>query len=258
MTEYTGTGDPARSMELLWGTRPPSGRGPRPALTVPRIVEAAVALADAEGLAALSMRRVAERLGAGAMSLYRYVPGKGELVDVMLDTVLGAMPREPWPAAATWRQRLERVARDNLELALRHPWTLQVAATSRPPLGPGVMAKYDHELGALAGSGLSAVDTDAALTLVLQYVQGAARNAVEAAQAEGRTGMTDRDWWEAHAPLLEKVYDPERYPTATVIGAEVGESLQAAFDPTAAFEFGLARVLDGLELYVRGQRAPTE
>ena len=254
MTEYTGTGDPARSMALLWGGKAPSGRGPRPGLTVARIVEEAVALADADGLAALTMRRVAERLGAGAMSLYRYVPGKGELVDLMLDTVLGAMPREPWPAGAGWRPRLEAVARDNLALALRHPWTLQVAAMSRPPLGPGVMTKYDHELGALAGAGLSAVDTDAALTLVLQYVQGAARGAVEAAQAEGRTGMTDRQWWEAHAPLLEQVYDAERFPTATAIGAEVGAALQSAFDPSAAFEFGLARVLDGLELYVASGR----
>src|ERR671915_993295 len=109
MTEYTGRGDPARSMALLWGIQKPPTRGPKPGLQVERIVEAAIRVADAEGLAALSMRRVAGELGVGTMSLYTYVPGKAELLDVMLDTVLAEQAR-PDEAAGGWRAGLERRA----------------------------------------------------------------------------------------------------------------------------------------------------
>jgi AcrR family transcriptional regulator len=96
--EYSGSGDPKRTMALLWGIGKKPTRGPKPGLSVGRIVSAAVEVADAEGLGALSMRRVADRLGIGTMSLYTYVPGKAELIDVMLDTVLGETPAS-W---ATW------------------------------------------------------------------------------------------------------------------------------------------------------------
>ena len=85
----SGSGDLSRSLELLWGTREPATRGPKAELSLERIVDAAVALADREGLGALSMRRVATELGVGTMSLYRHVPGKGELLDLMLDRVGG-------------------------------------------------------------------------------------------------------------------------------------------------------------------------
>ncbi len=92
----------------------------------------------------MSMRRVADELGVGAMTLYRYVPGKAELLDVMmLDTVYGELPRRE--VDGDWRAKLDEVARENRELYLRHPWLLQVA-TSRPPLGPHLMAKYEYEL----------------------------------------------------------------------------------------------------------------
>src|SRR5919112_1054849 len=86
-TEYSGSGDPQRSMELLWGLQQRPKRGPKPRLTVEQIVQAALGVADAEGLAALSMRRVADELGVAPMSLYTYVPSKAELIDVMLDAV---------------------------------------------------------------------------------------------------------------------------------------------------------------------------
>ena len=86
-TEHSGSGDVSRSLELLWGLGERPSRGPKPGLTLDRIVTAAVAVADAEGLGALSMRRVATDLGVGTMSLYRYVPGKAELLDLMLDKV---------------------------------------------------------------------------------------------------------------------------------------------------------------------------
>jgi len=253
-TEFSGGGDPARSIALLWGTRKEPSRGPKQGLTVERIVAAAVAVADADGLAALSMRRVAERLGVGTMSLYTYVPAKAELIDVMLDRVLGEVDR-PHEVAGGWRERLARIAHDNWALYQRHPWLLQVA-TARPPLGPNVFAKYEYELGALEGVGLTDLEMDATITLLNGYVHGAARGAVEASQVSRRTGLTDAQWWEVSAPLLAQVVDGDRYPLGGRVGTAAGEAHGAAGDPEGAFAFGLDRILDGLEVLIAGRRSP--
>ena len=251
-TEYGGSGDPARSMALLWGSRDRPARGGRSGLSVDRIVGAAIEIADADGLAALSMRRVAERLGVGTMSLYTHVPGKAELIDVMLDRVYGETARPDDLAddlAGGWRARLEQAARENWALFHRHPWMLQVAA-SRPSIGPNAIAKYDYELRVVADIGLTDVEMDSVLMLVGGYVEGAARRAMDAAQAEKRTGMTDDQWWSAHAPLLSTVLDPARYPVAARVGSAAGEAHGTAYHPQHAFEFGLERVLDGIEAFV--------
>ena len=119
-------------------------------------------------------------------------------------------------------------------------------SSSRPPLGPGITGKYDYELRALDGLGLSDVEMDAALTFLLGFVGGIARDAADARATQRDTAMSDTQWWEANAPLLEWLFDPDRYPLATRVGAAAGEALQAAYSPRHAYEFGLARVLDGL------------
>src|SRR5215213_8438643 len=129
--EFSGGGDPARSLALLWRTQERGARTGRLDLSIDRIVRAAVEIADADGMAALSMRRVAERLGVGTMSLYTYVPGKAELIDLMLDTVYGETAK-PDTVPGGWRGRLEQVARENWELYRRHRWMLLVG-TTRPP-----------------------------------------------------------------------------------------------------------------------------
>ncbi|MEV0617938.1 TetR/AcrR family transcriptional regulator [Nonomuraea sp. NPDC050404] len=252
--EFSGKGDPARSLALLWRTTERASRKGKPELSVDRVVRAAIEVADAEGLQALSMRRVAERLGVGTMSLYTYVPGKPELFDVMLDQVYGETAR-PEDVTGGWRGRLEQIARENWALYLRHPWLLQVA-TSRPVLGPNVTAKYDYELRAIDGIGLSDLEMDSVITLVTGFVHGAARGAVESAQAESLTGLTDQQWWAAHAPFLSRISDASRYPTAARVGQAAGEELNAAYSPEHAFEFGLERVLDGIEALV-ARRATT-
>ncbi|MEU4803740.1 TetR/AcrR family transcriptional regulator C-terminal domain-containing protein [Actinosynnema sp. NPDC023587] len=240
-----GGGDPARTLSVLWRTTSPN---PRKDLGVDRIVAVAVALADAEGLGALSMRRVADELGVGTMSLYTYVPGKAELVDVMVDTVQGGTAR-PEVVPGGWRSRLTQVARENWALHLRHPWLLEVVA-NRAVLGPNVAAKYDYELRAVDGIGLTDVEMDAVLGLVLGHVRACARLAVEAARIEQRTGLTDEQWWRAAAPFLARVFDPERFPTAARVGAAAGEAHGSAYSGEHAFEFGLERVLDGVEALV--------
>jgi AcrR family transcriptional regulator len=257
MTEYTGRGDPARSMALLWGVQKPPTRGPKPGLQVDRIVAAAIRVADAEGLAALSMRRVAGELGVGTMSLYTYVPGKAELLDVMLDTVLGEVAR-PDAAAGAWRDRLEAYARELWAHYHRHPWALRVSG-ARSLLGPNETALYEASLAVVSGIGLSGREMMQVVTLVGEYVRGAAARAVEAAQAAKETGVTDEQWWREREPLLDQVFDPARYPTVTRIAEEgafsqpeggLDYNLQDAVD---SFEFGLRRVLDGIEALVKAR-----
>jgi AcrR family transcriptional regulator len=254
--DRSGSGDAARILALLWGARDERRRrGPRPALTLERVVRSAIELADREGLAAVSMRRLAESLGVGPMALYTYVPGKAELLDLMLDGLYAEMPRAPWPSD-DWRERLAAVARDNRALFDAHPWAAAVS-TSRPPLGPGLMAKYEHELNALAGAGLDDVETDAALTFLLDFVRTSARAAQEAQSTRADSGMTDEEWWSANAPLLERVLDPAAYPTAARVGSAAGAAHGAAYSPEHAWEFGLERVLDGLEALVERRRRTT-
>lgn len=157
------------------------------------------------------MRRVAEELGASTMSLYTYVPGKAELLDLMVDTVFGETAR-PDGVPGGWRGRLEQIAHENAAVYRRHPWLLQVA-TARPPLGPHTIAKYDWELRALDGCGLTDVEMDSALTLVLGWVQSAMRGLLDAEQAARHSGQSDVQWWEAYAPLLDHMLDPARFPS---------------------------------------------
>lgn len=241
-------------MTLLWGLQERPRRGPKPKLTVAQITRAAIDLADTEGLEAVSMRRLAEKLGGvTAMSLYTYIPGKGELLDLMLDTVYGDL-LDPVPSGG-WRKRLEAVARHNRDLYLRHPWLITVA-TTRPVLGPNLMAKYELELSTIEGLGLTELDMDLLLSTIGDFVHGSARAAITAAQAEKHTGMTDLQWWEATAPLLEQVWDVSRYPVASRVGASTGPELGAG-DPQRSFDFGLALLLDGVEALIHRRTTQT-
>jgi hypothetical protein len=185
------------------------------------------------------------------MSLYRYVPGKAELLDLMVDRV-SAETERPDEVPAGWRAHLEQIARENLRLYERHSWLLQLSFV-RPPLGPGVIGKYDYELSAVEGIGLTDVEMDSVLTLVLDFVRGSAASAVEASRAVGATGHSDEQWWLSVAPHLEKVLDPRSFPLATRVGVAATDFYQGASDPLHAFEFGLERLLDGIEVFV-GQR----
>jgi len=241
-------------MALLWpGSQPATRRspGPEPGRSVAEIVRTAIELADTEGLGAVSMRRVAQRLGLGTMSLYTYIPAKGELLDVMLDAVYGEVV-SPVDGPG-WRKRLENLARDNWALYRRHPWLLHVA-TGRPPMGPNLIAKYERELAAVEGVGLSDVEMDSVITLVNGFVHGAARGAAEARAVVAQTGLTDAQWWAAMAPYLDKVFDPTAFPLASRVGSAAGEQHGAAYDFEHAFEFGLARLLDGVEALIEQPR----
>jgi AcrR family transcriptional regulator len=239
--------DPARTLALLWRTEDPAPkRGRRPGLTVDGVVAAALTIADAEGLDTVTMRRIAQELGVVPMTLYTYVPGKAELLDLMLDAVYGAMPR-PDLTELSWRDRLTAIAEANRALYAEHPWAAGLS-WSRPPLGPGLVTKYEYELHAFDGLGLGDVDRDASLTFLLAFVQSWAQGAADAARASAE--MSDEAWWAEHEPLLSRILDPANYPLAVRVGEAAGAELGAAFSPGHAWRFGLARVLDGLAALV--------
>ncbi len=243
--DRTSAGDPARTLALLW--REPAAvpaRGPARGLTVDAVVVAATALADREGLTAVTMRRLAGELGVAAMTLYTYVPGKAELVDLMIDSAYQRLPLTD-TYGLPWRARLTEVANENRALYRAHPWAA-VVSTLRPPLGPGLMAKYEHELHALDGLGLSDVDRDDALTFLLSFVQAGARDTADARATQLGSVMNDDAWWAANAPLLARVLDQDAYPLAARVGTAAGAAHGSAHDPEDAYRFGLERVLDGL------------
>ncbi|GGK84926.1 TetR family transcriptional regulator [Planomonospora parontospora subsp. parontospora] len=244
--------DPARSLALLWSSHSRPGRS---GLTVRAIIEAAIGIADTEGLDAVSMRQVAERLGVGTMSLYTHVPGKAELTDLMVDTAYGRLYDDVDAPAAQpggWRGGMEFVAARNWDLYRRHPWMLQ-APGGRPVLGPNAVLKYEAELRPLDGVGLSDVEMDSVLALVLTHVEGTARLGASMARAQQDSGMNETEWWTVNAPLLDKVMDASRFPVASRVGEAAGREHQGAADPAHALAFGLARILDGVAALIAGR-----
>lgn len=241
--ERTGEGDPTRVLPLLWQK---GGRVGRSGVTLEKVLEAAIALADEAGLGQLTIRKVAARLGVGAMTLYSYVPGRAELVDLMVDKTFTEVTY-PDVGSATWREGMVEVADRNWDLLSRHPWLVDVD-TTRPPLGPGVITKYDAELRPLVDTGLTDVEIDQVLSLVLAHVWSSARQTGAAERAESQGG--DEEWWQQARPLLATVMAPERYPHAARIGEAAGQAYGSTVDPARAYAFGLHSILDGIEALI--------
>lgn len=247
MTESTGAADRDKTLALLWRDQlgePLGARGPKQKLSVDEIVDTAIALADEEGVDAISMRRLAERLGIGAMSLYTYVDSKSALIDLMVDRVMGRIPREPF-ADSDWRARLDGIARDLLAYYLAHPWVLQLDLT-RPPLGPGVSDQFEHQLAAIEGIGLTDLEMDGVITLLGRFVESTARATINAGRAVSASGQSDEQWWEANLPVLEEVMDGSRFPISGRVGAAAGEAYHSLASPDFGFALGLRVVLDGV------------
>ncbi|WP_033287972.1 TetR/AcrR family transcriptional regulator [Amycolatopsis jejuensis] len=237
--------DPRRTIELLWGVPGPARRGPKPRLTVAHVVATAVRLADLNGLAAVTMRRVADDLGVATMSLYTYVPGRDELLELMVDHANGELPGE---LPEGWRAGLAAVAQDLWWLYHRHPWLLEIPR-GRPTLGPHSFAKYERELAAMDELNLGDVELDAIVSLVNGLVEGAARGSLDSARIARRSGLSDVDWWDRSYPVLAEIpaADPVHFPRASRVGTTAGQAYGGSSDPEHHFRFGLARILDGIE-----------
>ncbi|WP_193608892.1 TetR/AcrR family transcriptional regulator C-terminal domain-containing protein [Nocardioides lijunqiniae] len=242
--------DPDPSLRLLWrhvvpsDDAPTTRRGPQQRLSVDEVVDAAIEIADRDGLGALSMRRLAAAVGLGAMTLYTYVPGRNELVVLMVDQALGRTDLPALPADDL-RGRLELVAITQYADVRAHPWLLDVSGV-RPWLGPHMADRYEWQLSALEGVGLDDLEMDQAVSLLVGFASNIARAEHAVRQAERESGMTDLEWWQANAETLGEVMAHRSYPLAGRVGQAAGEAYQAASDPGRELEFGLARIIDGL------------
>jgi len=234
-------------LDLLWGlpARRSRQRGKSP-LSVYRVVRAALEIADAGGLGAVSMSRVAERLGFTTMALYRHVHSKDELVALMVEEGLG-VPSEPGNASqAGWRAGLERWAWELLAVVRRHPWVLDLPL-ARLPFGPNRFAWLDRGLGALAETALSEDEKAALILLLNDYVFSRARLDVELGGL-GQVMAWANEAAATHGPPPELV-DAARFP-ALRRALDAGIFHPSKSDRDADFAFGLERILDGIERLV--------
>lgn len=252
--DIAGRGDPIKTLQLMWGKAEAPKRGPKAKVAMADLVAAAVRIADAEGIEAVSTRRVAEAVGISAMSFYTHIPDKAVLLDLMLDAVSGGDYPMPQFDSALWRANVAKVASEFRKYYIAHPWVLQVS-THRPVIGPNTMKSYEVFLRTLDGLGLDEVEMDMSVTMIANYVFGAARDVARSRMVKEQTGMSDDEWWYAIAPFLETL-DFSPYPVASRIGPVVGE-LYGLGDPDRAFAFGLERILDGLAIMIDGKVSAT-
>jgi len=247
MSEQTasGTGLPA-SIEAAWGLRTRPERGPKRGLSLERIVDAAVKVAVSDGLPAVSMSRVASQLGTSAMSLYRYVDAKDELLILMVDTALGSPPTcQPEQG---WRAGLTRWAWAQRAAYHRHPWALRIPISGAPAT-PNQVAWMEQALRCLASTGLSETAKMSTLLLLAGYVRTVATLDATLDEAFRAAGSTPNEAMASYGALLAKLVDVERYPA---LGAVIAEGvLDHADDPDDEFVFGLERLLDGIGMLVR-------
>ncbi|MEU8773459.1 TetR/AcrR family transcriptional regulator C-terminal domain-containing protein [Streptomyces sp. NPDC048606] len=232
--------------------RPSSSPAAEQELSLDRIVRTAVEIADAEGLPALSMRGVAARLGVSAMSTYRYVPSKEDLVLHMADAAFG---EESYPADAPedWRTRVELGARTLWSLYRRHPWLAQLGSLTRPLLVPHLMVHGEWVLGALDGHGLDPTTLFDIHVLIYSHVQGLAVHLEMEAQAEAATGQSEDQWMDSRAPALGALVESGRFPTFGKVVGSFEDGYDLRLD--ALFAFGLKALLDGLTPIVEGREA---
>ncbi|HEY9310062.1 MAG TPA: TetR/AcrR family transcriptional regulator [Microbacterium sp.] len=219
----------AASVHLLWHEPAVGRRGPRPKFTVEAIVAAATAIADADGLDAVTMQRVAERLGTAKMALYRYVPGRAELDAVLLDRALGGPPASP---DTDWRTALTAWTLALHERALAHPWSVTLAQRPHVP-GPGELAWYERGLEAMSELPLGGGEQLDLLALLAGHAQSMVRQ-----QADGP--HPEQDLAAQLGPVLAA--RSAEYPrTAAAFADAARES-----DRDAALRFGIDRLLAGV------------
>lgn len=227
--------------DLVWSKQRRSP--PRRAPSAERIVRTAIAIADAEGVSALSMRRVAADLDSGTASLYRYVASRDELLDLMIDEVRGEGGSPT--LSGDWRADLMTVARRMRATLLRHPW-MGSELIGRPALGPNSLRQHDTVLGAAGVLTPNITLAAQIVDMVYAHVFGAVAQELAELEAQRRSGLTKDQWRASVASYVRDVIDSGNYPqfARRVIEAE-------DVDPRQRFEFGLACLLDGVAAGMR-------
>ncbi|MFG2329747.1 TetR/AcrR family transcriptional regulator [Streptomyces sp. NPDC048604] len=238
------------SIEAAWGLRERPSKGPKPGLSLDRIVDAALAVAAAEGLDAVSMGRIAKHLGVSPMSLYRYVGAKSELYVLMQDAATGEPP-ELFPPGAGWREALERWSWAMRAVYHRNLWMLRIPV-SGPPATPHMVAWWDWGMRALADTELDEGTKVSVILLVGGFVRNEALLMADLAAVVATSGEPPERVLARYGATLRRLADPDRYPAVTrMLDAGV---MDGPDEPDHEFRFGLERVLDGIAVLVEREK----
>ena len=247
---------------LLWDAQQRPGRGPKPMVCREDVVQAAISIADRDGLAALTMQAVAERLGFTTMALYRYFPNKEALIDASVDAALGTPPQRSGPREE-WRKEVKHWAYAKRAMLCSRPWLAELPFVAAPH-GPNWLSWHEAFLQTIADTGLSPEDMMDVLSVVHGYVSGSSDTAISLARAISR-GISVEEWAQAvGADLCRAINDP-RYPIlSAILSSKSGGISDASPLPARggrprtmdeSFDFGLERVLDGIERYIDSLKA---
>jgi AcrR family transcriptional regulator len=236
--EPPGSGIPP----VVWMLPDRPARGPRPAHSRDEIAAVAIKIADADGLDAVTMRRVAANVGCGTMTLYRYVPTKDHLLDLMVDATAGE--RELPPLSGEWRADLRAIACFQRATLLRHPW-LAGLQSSRPSFGPNSLRNLEYGFSILDRLGLTVDETMIMINSLLAFVLGVVVGQLAEQEAQRRTGLTAEQWRDWMSPYIRKLMATGRYPmfNRIIADASLPHSENSAED---GFRLGLERILDGI------------
>jgi len=249
----TDTGDlPAlpASIAAAWGLGGARGKGPKPGLSLDRVVQAGIAVADREGLGAVSMARVAKELGTATMSLYRYVAAKDELLVLMVDAAYGPPPTTA--ADGDWRTGLSDWAWAELTALRQHPWGVRVPI-SGPPITPNSLAWFERGLAVLHETPLSAAEKPSVILLLSGYVRNVATLEADLRQAFEAANVSPKEAIAGYNHLVLSLTTAEAFPEVhAVVTAGI---FDADDDPDDEFTFGLERILDGLDVLIRSRSA---
>jgi AcrR family transcriptional regulator len=236
--------DLRRRSELLWEDRSRPTRGPKAAFTPDDVVQAAMALADVEGLSAVTMNAVAAQLGLTTMAVYRYFPSKETLIDAIIDAGMG-LPPSASRTEGTWREEVTRWAHAKRDMLIARPWLAELPFVAAPH-GPNWLLWLEALAKQFARTGLRGRCVGEMISIVDGFTRGASDTSISLARWKAR-GKTEQEWVAAVGADLGRAVGDERFPAfAAVITAptEEGGSLSDSFD------FCLQRVLDGIERYV--------
>jgi AcrR family transcriptional regulator len=240
--------DPAlrRRSELLWEDRSPGTRGPKPGLTPDDVVQAAIEIADEEGLAALTMHAVAARIGFTTMAIYRYFPNKEALFDAIVDAGMG----RPLPASeprGDWRAEVARWAHAKRSMLCARPWLAELPFVAAPH-GPNWLGWLEALAAPFAATRLSAADVGQMISIIDGYTRGASDTSISLARARAR-GISEQEWAAAVGADLGRAIDDPRFPSFAAVLTAPSEGAPRTMEES--FDFGLQRVLDGIELYIK-------
>ncbi len=239
--------DPAlrQRSQLLWDERPPASRGPRAAFTPEQVVQAAMAIADAQGLDAVTMQAVSSRLGFTTMAIYRYFPSKEALYDAIVDAGMGLPPR-PTEPRGDWRTEVTRWAHAKRAMLCARPWLAELPFVAAPH-GPNWLSWLEALADALSRAGLTGADIGQMISVVDGYTRGASDTSISLARARAR-GISEQEWAAAVGADLGRAIGDPRFPTfASIITAPPDGPARTMEE---SFDFGLQRVLDGIACYI--------